>query len=63
MKQNDTFSEDVVTKEFSKHLETLEELYKSATLKEKHKLNEHIRHILETHVAVDTKELEKNLKS
>lgn len=53
----------VITNEnFQENLKSLKERYKESTLKEKHKLNEHIKHILKAHGSQNTKAIEKDLK-
>jgi len=51
-----------IDEDFQVYLNSLKETYSQSTLKEKHKLNEHIKHILHRHNTQDTKTLEKNLK-
>lgn len=53
--------EDIVNEDFQAHIESLKEIYKQSTLKEKHKLNEHIKYILQTHGSQNTKTIEKDL--
>ena len=43
--------------------ESLKEIYKKSTLKEKHKLNEHIKNIIQSHGSKKTAEIEKYLKN
>lgn len=52
---------DTVHAEFKAQLKSLKERYKQSTLKEKHKLNEHIKFILKTHGDKLVKEIEKDL--
>lgn len=54
--------EDTIHEDFQKHLNSLKERYSQSTLKEKHKLNEHIKHILQIHGNLDTETIEKELK-
>ncbi|MDD2451558.1 hypothetical protein [Sulfurovum sp.] len=62
MKNEKNLQEDTIHEDFKKHLNSLKERYSQSTLKEKHKLNEHIKHILEIHSNLDTETIEKNLK-
>lgn len=58
---NKDLHENTIKEYFKAHLESLKERYKQSTLKEKHKLNEHIKNILQTHGSKSTKEIEKDL--
>jgi hypothetical protein len=62
MKNEKNLQEDMINEDFKVYLTSLKERYNQSTLKEKHKLNEHIKHILETHGNLDTKIIEKDLK-
>ncbi|MFT7880623.1 MAG: hypothetical protein ABXS91_09555 [Sulfurimonas sp.] len=62
MKHEENLQEDTIHEDFTMHLNSLKEIYRQSTLKEKHKLNEHIRHILQIHATLDTKTIEKDLK-
>lgn len=55
-------NEEIVNDNFKDHLESLKEIYEKSTLKEKHKLNEHIKNIIQTHGSKKTAEIEKYLK-
>jgi len=55
-------NEEIVSEDFKDHLESLKEIYEKSTLKEKHKLNEHIKNIIQTHGSKKTAEIEKYLK-
>ena len=62
MENEKNLQEDTVNEDFEMHLDSLKERYTQSTLKEKHKLNEHIKHILEIHGNLDTETIEKELK-
>jgi len=49
--------------DFKTHLESLSEVYKKSTLKEKHRLNEHIKHLIKTYGEIDSKEIQKDLNN
>jgi hypothetical protein len=53
---------DIINDEFKAQLKSLEKIYEQSTLKEKHKLNEHIKFILQSHVNKNTEAIEKDLK-
>jgi len=55
-------NEEIVNESFKGHLKSLKEIYEQSTLKEKHKLNEHIKNILQAHGSKKTEEIEKYLK-
>ena len=55
-------NEEIVNESFKGHLKSLKEIYKQSTLKEKHKLNEHIKNILQAHGSNKTEEIERYLK-
>jgi 5S rRNA maturation endonuclease (ribonuclease M5) len=59
---NNDFKEDTIKKDFNMHLDSLKEIYAQSTLKEKHKLNEHIKHILHKHENLNTKKIEEEIK-
>jgi len=59
---NKDLQEGIVNEDFKVQLKTLKEIYKQSTLKEKHKLNEHIKFILQAHGAENTKTIERDLK-
>jgi len=54
--------EENVSEDFNVQLKSLKEIYEQSTLKEKHKLNEHIKSILQVHGSKNTEEIEKYLK-
>jgi hypothetical protein len=54
-------NEESANEDFKTQLKSLEEIYAQSTLKEKHKLNEHIRHILQRHGDKSSKEVEGDL--
>ncbi len=58
---NKDLHENTIKEDFKVHLESLKERYKQSTLKEKHKLNEHIKYILQAHGSESTKEIERDL--
>ena len=62
MENEKNLHEDTINKDFKVHVNSLKEIYSQSTLKEKHKLNEHIKHILQTHADLDTQTIEKDLK-
>jgi len=62
MENENSLTEDTTNEDFKMHLDSLKEKYSKSTLKEKHKLNEHIKHILQVHENQDTKTIEKHLK-
>lgn len=62
MENEKTLQEETINEDFKVHLNSLKKIYSQSTLKEKHKLNEHIRHILQIHSNQDTKIIEKDLK-
>jgi hypothetical protein len=62
MENEKSLQEDTINDDFKVHLNSLKEIYSQSILKEKHKLNEHIRHILQIHGNQDTKNIEKDLK-
>ena len=62
MENENYLQEDTIHEDFNMHLNSLKERYRQSTLKEKHKLNEHIKHILEIHGNLDTETIEKDLK-
>jgi len=43
-------------------MDLLKEVYKNSTLKEKHRLNEHIKHLIKTYGEHDMEFIEKGLK-
>ncbi len=51
-------NEEVVNKGFKDQLQYLKEIYEDSTLKEKHKINEHIKNILKTHGNKNNQEIE-----
>lgn len=55
-------NEEIANKDFNVQLKALKEIYVQSTLKEKHKLNEHIKHILLAHGSKNTEEIERDLK-
>lgn len=59
---NNNIHDDENSKDFELHLKSLKEIYKQSTLKEKHKINEHIKFILQKHSSQSTDELERHLK-
>ena len=62
MENEINLQEDTINEDFKEHLNSLKEIYSQSTLKEKHKLNEHIRHILQVHSDQNTEDIEKDLK-
>jgi len=62
MENEKNLQESIINEDFHIYLNSLKEIYNQSTLKEKHKLNEHIKHILQTHGNADTKTIEKDLK-
>jgi hypothetical protein len=62
MENEKNLHEDTINEDFNMHLNSLKERYSQSTLKEKHKLNEHIKHILEIDGDLDTETIEKELK-
>lgn len=54
-------NDEVVKENFKDHLKSLKEIYEQSTLKEKHKLNEHIKNILQSHGNQKTEDIEKDL--
>jgi len=62
MENEKNLQESIINEDFQIYLNSLKERYNQSTLKEKHKLNEHIKHILQTHGNNDTKTIEKDLK-
>jgi len=52
---------EIANENFKEHLKSLKEIYEQSTLKEKHKLNEHIKYILQSHGSKKTEEIEKYL--
>ena len=54
-------NEEKANEDFQVHLKSLKEIYKQSTLKEKHKLNEHIKHLLKAHGTKSTEEIERDL--
>jgi len=61
MGQQDTKNETLLIG-FEQHIEQLKEVYKQSDLKEKHKLNEHIKHLTKTYGEHDLEIIEKDLK-
>ena len=55
-------NEEIANEDFNVQLKALNEIYEQSTLKEKHKLNEHIKHILLAHGSKNTEEIERDLK-
>lgn len=51
-------NEEAVNKGFKDQLQYLKEIYEDSTLKEKHKINEHIKNILKTHGNKNNQEIE-----
>lgn len=49
--------------DFKTHLESLSEVYKKSTLKEKHRLNEHIKHLIKTYGEIDSEKIKKDLNN
>ena len=47
---------------FHKHLASLKEVYEKSDLKEKHRLNEHIKHLIRTYGDPDTRSIEDEMK-
>lgn len=62
MENAKNLQEDIINEDFKAHLNSLQEIYAQSTLKEKHRLNEHIRHVLQLHANQDTKTIEKDLE-
>ena len=54
--------EDKINDEFVGKLRTLEKIYAQSSLKEKHKINEHIKFILKSHGDKSTENIERDLK-
>lgn len=58
--ENEKNLQDITLNEdFQIYLNSLKETYAQSSLKEKHKLNEHIKYILKIHKEQDTETLEK----
>ena len=55
-------SEDKINDEFKVQLKSLEEIYAQSSLKEKHKINEHIKFILQSHGKKKTESVVRDLK-
>ncbi|WP_372830813.1 hypothetical protein [Pontibacterium sp.] len=55
-------NEEIVNEDFEVQLKSLKEIYEQSTLKEKHKLNEYIKYILQAHGSKNTEEIERDLK-
>ena len=62
MEANQDLKEDTLSKGFKEQIDSLEEVYQKSTLKEKHRLNEHIKHLIKTYGDQDTQFIEKDLK-
>lgn len=54
--------EKTINEDFEVQLTSLKEIYEQSTLKEKHKLNEHIKSILQMHINKSTEEIEEDLE-
>lgn len=50
------------TQEFQAHLDSLHKVYTDSTLKEKHRLNEHIKHLIKTYGELEVKDIKKDIK-
>ncbi len=50
------------SKGFHEHLDSLKEVYEKSDLKEKHRLNEHIKHLIRTYGDPDTRSIEDEMK-
>lgn len=50
-------------KDFQKHLDSLHEVYEKSTLKERHRLNEHIKHLIKTYGEIEIQEIKKDLEN
>ena len=55
-------NEKISNEDFNVQLKALKIIYEQSTLKEKHKLNEHIKHILLANCSENTEEIERDLK-
>jgi hypothetical protein len=55
-------NEDKINDEFVGQLKSLEKIYAESSLKEKHKINEHIKFILKSHGDKSTENIERDLK-
>ena len=62
MENEKDLQESIINEDFHIYINSLKEIYNQSSLKEKHKLNEHIKHILQIHSNTDTKTIEKDLK-
>lgn len=51
----------ILQEDFKKHIESLSEVYEKSDLKEKHRLNEHIKHLIKTYGELDTETLQKDI--
>lgn len=55
-------NEDKINDEFVGQLKSLQKIYAESSLKEKHKINEHIKFILKSHGDKSTENIERDLK-
>lgn len=47
--------------DFKQQIESLHEVYEKSDLKEKHRLNEHIKHLIKTYGEQETEDLQKEI--
>ncbi len=52
-----------LTQDFKEHIKSLHEVYEQSNLKEKHRLNEHIKHLIKTYGQLDVNFIEEDLKN
>lgn len=55
-------NQDLVNESFKDHLKSLKEIYEQSTLKERHRLNEHIKNFLLSHGSKTNKDIEEYLE-
>ncbi len=54
--------EESLNKGFEEYINSLKKLYEQSSLKEKHRLNEHIKHLIKTHGEHDLNFIKNDLK-
>ncbi len=62
MEKEQNIDSKLAGKGFHEHLASLKEVYEKSDLKEKHRLNEHIKHLIRTYGNPDTRSIEDEMK-
>ena len=55
--------EKVLKDGFEQHIDSLKEVYDNSDLKEKHRLNEHIKHLIKTYGQIDEDTIQKDINN